>query len=548
MPRLTFLPAAVVLLLALAGPAGADTGRVSFPVGLPAPASNVDVTGATAAAVLPGGGTVLVGDEPERGLVAAALDADGRAVEGFGSRGISHVRVPGGFRTSSVLVRPDGRLVVAGTTPTAKPLRVPGLVLVGLTADGRPDASFGDGGIANTGIQGSCGNCTPVALAPDGSILVTGNGGSQSPRISEDPEAPDTFTWVVARLTADGRPDPAFGTRQVPGSAVGGSGGYGVALAADGRITLLGRDAERAAAARLLPDGSADPSFAGGAPAAGPSNVALNLVRGDDGSVTALGIDSVARLRPDGTRDAGFGDDGVVRVGAMFGRLLAGADGEVLVYRPQVQAHPASDPALFVDRLDRTGRRATVRVHLPFGGGYASFLHSARFPAALDQNAFRAAALLPRPGGGFVAAGGVTLQQYSGEGEGRSTAAFAAAALTPDLRLDRTYGPPKATVKAAVRIARQRLRGARRVRGIGVRIRATRPGLMRVRIRNRAGRTLARSVEPLYRAGSARVRIPLTTAGRRTLRDGRVRVVVEARFRDLLAAEDAAPRVRGTLR
>jgi hypothetical protein len=71
---------------------------------------------------------------------------------------------------------------------------------------------------------------------------------------------------------------------------------------------------------------------------------------------------------------------------------------------------------------------------------------------------------------------------------------------------------------------------------------------MRVRIRERAGRTVARSVEPLYRAGSSRVRIPLTRFGRRALRARRVRVVVEARSRDLLAAEDAAPRVRGTLR
>ena len=547
MPRLTLL--AAVLSLALAAPAVADTGRVSFPVGLPAPAENVDVAGAAAAAALPGGGAVLVGDEPERGLVAAAIDADGIAVPTFGSRGVSHVRVPGGFRTLSVLVRPDGRLVVAGTAPSAEPLQLPGLVLVGLTADGRPDASFGEGGIARTGVQGSCGGCDPVALAPDGAILVTGNSGSQSPAIARDPDAPDTFTWVVARLTADGRPDPAFGARKLPGTAVGGSGGYGVALAADGRITLLGRDAERAAAVRLLPDGSADPSFAGGAPAAVPSRVALNLALGDDGSVTALGLRSVARLRPDGTRDAGFGDDGVVRVGGMFGRLLGGADGEVLVYRPQVQPHPAAEPALVVDRLDRTGRRSRVAVHLPFGGGTASVFRSSRFPAALDQNGFRAAALLPRPGGGFLAAGGVTLRQYSGEGEGRSTATFATGALTPDLRLDRTYGPARARVTASVRFVRQRVRTVRRARGIAVRIRASRPGLMRVRVRDRRGRTLARGVEPLYRAGSARVQIPLTPAGRRAFRrEGRVRVVVDARFRDLLAAEDAAPRVRGALR
>ena len=68
------LIATVVLGLPAAAPARADAGRIAVPVGLPAPAHNVDVTGATAAAGRPGGGAVLVGDEPTRGLVAAAVD------------------------------------------------------------------------------------------------------------------------------------------------------------------------------------------------------------------------------------------------------------------------------------------------------------------------------------------------------------------------------------------------------------------------------------------------------------------------------------------
>ena len=547
MPRLT-LPLAVILLaLAVAAPAGADTGRVSFPVGLPAPGADVDVAGATKAVARPGGGAVLVGDERRRGLVAAAIDADGRLVPGFGSRGVSHVRVGAGFAALSVVARPDGRLLVAGELPVDDRLRLPELVLVGLTPDGRLDDSFAEGGFARPGIQASCSTC--IALAPDGSIVLTGNTGAHSPAIEHDPNAPNTFTWVVSRLTAGGRPDPAFGTRQVPGTAVGRSFGHAVAVAADGRITLLGSNGGRSAAGRRRPHGAADRWCGGGGPAPVPSKVALNLALGDDGAVTALGLSSVSRLRPDGTRDRGFGDGGVVRLAGMFARLLAAGGGEVLVYRPQVQARPAAKPALVVHRLDATGRRSSVRLHVPFGGGYASP------PGAptLDQNAFRAAALVPRAGGGYLAAGGVTLQRYTGEGEGRSTAWFAAAALTPELRLDRAYGPASARVTASVRLVRQRARTVRRVRGIAVRIRATRPGLMRVRIRDRAGRTLARSIEPLYRAGSARVSIPLTPAGRRALRAralraGRVRVAVEARFRDLLAVEDAAPRVRGTLR
>src|SRR5215216_5096453 len=162
--RVLLIAAAVLGVLA-AGPAGADTGRVAFSVGLPSPADNVDVTGATAAVARPDGGAILVGDEPGRGIVAAAIDADG------------------------ALARP--------------------------------------------GIQGSGGNCDPAALSPDGSLVLTGNTGAVSPEIGHDPDAPVMFTWVVTRLAPDGRPDGAFGTRHVPGTGRGDSGGYGAAVAAD---------------------------------------------------------------------------------------------------------------------------------------------------------------------------------------------------------------------------------------------------------------------------------------------------------------------------
>jgi uncharacterized delta-60 repeat protein len=547
--RVSLLAAAILSVLA-AGPAGAHTGRVAFSVGLPSPAGNVDVSGATAAVARPDGGAVLFGDEPGRGIVAAAIDADGALDRRFGSRGVSHVRVGGGarFMTLSAHARPDGRLLVVGTLPTADPLQLPELVVVALTAAGGLDASFGAAGVARPGIQGSCGNCDPAALSPDGSLVLTGNTGAGSPEIAHDPDAPNTFTWAVTRLAPDGRPARSFGARQVSGPARGAGGGYGAAVAADGRITLVGRDASGSAAARLRGDGSADPSFGGDGVASVPSSVALSFALGDDGSITALGTRSISRLRPDGTLDAGFGDGGSVPLDGSFARLLGIGDGQVLVFRPHVQAQPANAPALVVDRFDAAGRRTTAKLHLSFGGGVASFYGARGAMPALDQNAFRGVALVRRSGGGYLAAGGVTIQQYAGEGEGWSTARFAAAALTDELDLDRTYGPRTARVRSSVRLVRQRARASRRLRSIAVRISASRPGLARIQVRDRRGRTLARGVEPLYEAGSRRVRVPLTTRGLRALRRRGVHVRVDARFRDVLAAEDAAPRVRGPLR
>ena len=67
-------------------------------------------------------------------------------------------------------------------------------------------------------------------------------------------------------------------------------------------------------------------------------------------------------------------------------------------------------------------------------------------------------------------------------------------------------------------------------------------------VRDRHGHVLAAGVEPLYRAGSRRVRVPIARAGLRALRHGGVRVRVTAAFRDMLAAHATARRVRGTLR
>ena len=189
-----------------------------------------------------------------------------------------------------MLRRPDGRLLIVGTLLDQERLQLPQLLVVGLTADGALDASFGEAGVARPGIQGSCGTCEPAALAPDGSLVLTGNTGSQSPEIEHDPNAPNSFAWVVTRLTPAGRTDPAFGVRPVPGTSPGDGAGYGAAVAGDGRITVLGAQSGRAVAARLLPDGSADATFAAGALAAVPADTALELALGGDGSVTALGV------------------------------------------------------------------------------------------------------------------------------------------------------------------------------------------------------------------------------------------------------------------
>ncbi len=555
--------AAVLAVGGLAGgaapaPAVAAPGRVAFPVGLAAPASNVDAAGAGWGVARPDGGAVLVADDPGRGVVAAAIRADGTPDPAFGRGGVAHVALAGGFTIDSALRQPDGRLLLVGSTSAASNLELPQFAVARLTDAGALDTSFGRGGLAQPGIQASCANCEAAALAPDGGIVLTGNTGAESPAIATNPNAPNTFTWVVARLTPAGGLDPAFGSagvEPVPGNTAGESEGFGAAVAADGRITLLGGRGTATVVTRLLVHGAPDPSFGGGAPAQAPAGTGgFHLAVAGDGSVTILGSDAIARLAADGTVDQAFGHQGSIPLaGAGFARLLGLPDGEALVYRPQsFEPRPAAQPAMIVDRYGAAGLERTSRVALAFGGGLASFCcaqNQILSVPPLAQNSFRVGELVPRADGSYLAVGGVSVVQYVGEGLGFSTAEFAAAALRPDLTLDPSFGPPPAPAAASLRFVAQRARTAYSRRVVVARLIASGAGLARIRVRDGRGRILAEGVEPVYRPGSANVLVQFTRAGATALRSGRrTAVTVTASFRDVLAGSATARRVAGVLR
>jgi uncharacterized delta-60 repeat protein len=552
----TRLPAALLLCLLLAAVVAARpaAARVVVDVGLPAPAGHVDAAGATEAVARPDGGVVLLGTD--RGaVVAAALRADGTPDPAFGRGGVARVPVPRGrLALHQALLQPDGRILVVGSTPPRVRYENRRFALLRLLADGRPDSAFGDGGVARPAVQAVCAGCAPAALAPDGAVVLTGATGATSPAIETDPEAPNTFRWVVARLTADGAPDARFGAGgvlPVPGGRAGDGFGFGAVALADGRLVLLGAQDRTPLVARLLADGSPDPGFRAGLPAPVPLQGALRMAVAPDGAVVVLGGGRLARLTPQGERDEGFGLVAVEDAG--FAGLVGTREGAVLVHRsPAEGPRPASQPALLVDRVDASGARTSARLALPFGGGQASFARAWErvLPVpALAQNGFVAGALVERPDGSLVVGGGVRVVQPSGEGSGRSTALFAAAALGPGLERLSGYGAPERAARASVRLVRQRARGASALRGVAVRLTASAPGLALVRVRDQRGRVLAEGVQPVFRAGTATVRVQIARAGTRVLRrGGRVRVRVTATFRDVAAGTARARAVRGTLR
>lgn len=206
---------AVLGAVPLAGAAGGDldpsfgeSGKVVTPTGW--------LAFATAVAVQPDGRIVVGGhgadeDGATRGTLIRYL-SDGSVDRSFGDRGT--VVADEGGSVSAVALQRDGGIIVAVGDGTRRFL-----------PDGAPDRGFGSGGTAPTAFGG--GAYARLLVQPDGRIVVVGNatGGGEV---------------RVARLRADGAPDPAFGQRGVVRTKAD-WGALAAALAPDGKIVVAGQ-------------------------------------------------------------------------------------------------------------------------------------------------------------------------------------------------------------------------------------------------------------------------------------------------------------------
>ena len=273
----------------------------------------------------------------------------------FGDDGVVDLRVPG-FTASAedVAALPDGRIVVVGVARGRPEGTEAGdtqrrLIVQRLYADGTPDPSFGDGGRATVDlaslleqIDATTRGGPVVAAYPDGEF-----GGQFAVAVDGD-----VYTFGPGGATPLSTRDAAATLRQAVGLPADSSSITVADLLAgpDGRLTVSGRVTDTLDAtsvdvvARLLPDGSLDPTSAGGgaavvaapADALGDDDDPFNLVSSrlgaiafdpaGDGSVLAAGtfqgqrpsdvddaLDAGAyllRLAPDGMPDDTFGDGG----------------------------------------------------------------------------------------------------------------------------------------------------------------------------------------------------------------------------------------------
>lgn len=269
-------------------------------------------------------GTVGLG--PEFDLAIARFDAaTGNLDPAFNAAGptpgLKTLDFPGDVTSEAAraLAKQGSRLVVAGDLSTPHESNT---LLARFKADGTVDSAFGDGGtVARDFGHGDNDSAFGVATTTSGKIVIAGTWVGAS-----------KYRMYVARFKANGKLDKSFG---------GGDGvaltktakhfaalGYGMALQDDGAIVLAGYGGGSGrngfVAARFTRGGTLDRSFGGdgvvvtqfGNRQAYGNDVAI----GPGQKIVVVGYTNVgpdqkfalARYRPNGKLDRGFGNGGKV--------------------------------------------------------------------------------------------------------------------------------------------------------------------------------------------------------------------------------------------
>lgn len=252
----------------------------------------------------------------------ARYNADYTPDTGFGTNAV--VTLKSGRNTTvgtAMALQPDGKIVMVGSVAGGADIAV-----ARFNANGSIDTRFNRKGILTYDLSNGLGDvATAVAIDDQGRIVVGGRATAPGPG--------DNQAFAALRLRTDGTPDPSFGGDGVVVIDVTPGVDFASTMAIDGNgsIVLAGYcDNTYEGLARILPDGTLDPTFVGGNGAVGvvPGVVVLPLsavgnptraqgvcVREDDlGNLVLLGksvpnspyYSHLVRLGPTGDLDLGF--------------------------------------------------------------------------------------------------------------------------------------------------------------------------------------------------------------------------------------------------
>ena len=252
-----------------------------------------------------------------------AQPSDGDLDRTFGGSGKVATRFLMVSSFSAVALQRDGKIIGAGSAATAR-RDISNIALARYEREGSLDPTFGDGGIVTSTLEIRSNVPPPVAIQPDGKIIVAGTPGATA-RPSD---------WVVLRYNSDGSPDMSFGEagRVTTRFLYFDARPVAILIQPDGRILVGGAgyvpSAEKTLQfllSRYNVDGGLDTDFGDSGISVSPTFPITDGLTGmalqPDGKIVATGSTIsfpfkydwlVARYNGDGSVDTNFGSKGYV--------------------------------------------------------------------------------------------------------------------------------------------------------------------------------------------------------------------------------------------
>jgi uncharacterized delta-60 repeat protein len=269
----------------------------------------------------PSGKLIAMGFHNELGsqYYALARYSDGVLDTSFGAGG-KVVFSPGAGTPAGMAIQSDGKIIVAGSLDLSTSGCQADFMALRLDVNGAVDASFGTNGQVVTDF-GGCDAANAVTVGQDDSIVLvgfTGGGGDVA----------------VARYSADGTPDPGFGSGGKATSAGLGSG-QSVVIQPDGDIVVGANNIGDFGLVGFTSSGAIDLTFGSGGSTStffGPVDFAVlaSIALRSNGGIVAVGGNydgtkyniAIAAYDASGNLDPAFGSGGTVQTD------LTGAGGE----------------------------------------------------------------------------------------------------------------------------------------------------------------------------------------------------------------------------